>query len=153
MNKTLELYQRLIRMPLGKKIFSLGVSYRAPYFATIRPNIIDLKQGVCSVKMKDRRSVRNHLGSIHAGALCTLSELTGGLAVDVAIPPHLRWIPAQMSVEYVKKARGTLTGVCEFDPAMLVPGEVSVPLEILDETGDVVLKARILFHLSERPAG
>jgi uncharacterized protein (TIGR00369 family) len=153
MSKTLGLYQCLTRIPLGKRIFSMGVTFRAPYFSTIHPRIVDLRPGYCSVKMRDRRSARNHLGSIHAGALCTLSELTGGLAVEVTIPSHLRWIPTEMSVEYVKKARGTLTGVCEFDPQILVPGEVRVPLEIRDGAGDVVLRASILFHLSERPAG
>jgi hypothetical protein len=57
-----------------------------------------------------------------------------------------------MSVEYVKKARGTLTSECKLDPEILVPGDVQVPLEIRDESGDVVLKANILFRLSERPA-
>jgi acyl-coenzyme A thioesterase PaaI-like protein len=153
MNKTLSLYQRLTQFPLGKKIFSMGLTLRVPYFASIRPIIADLKPGYCIVNMKDRRSVRNHIGSINAGAMCTLSELTGGLAVDATILSSLRWIPKGMSVDYVKKARGTITGICKFNPEILVPGDVQLPLEIIDESGDVVLRATILFHISERSKG
>lgn len=150
MNKTLGLYQRLAQYPLGKKIFGMGLTLRAPYFASIHPIIADLKPGYCQVIMKDRRSVRNHIGSIHAGAMCTLSELAGGLAVEATIPEGFRWIPKGMSVDYVKKAKGTITGICKFTPEILVPGDVQLPLELLDESGDVVLRAVILFYISAR---
>jgi acyl-coenzyme A thioesterase PaaI-like protein len=90
------------------------------------------------------------LGSIHAGALCTLSELTGGLAVEATLHSNLRWIPKEMTVQYVKKAKGNLVGQCSIDQTVLVPGDVKVPLEIKDGTGDTVLKAVIVFYISER---
>ena len=77
MRGTLSLYQRLSKFPFGNTIFSWGVSLRAPYFASIHPLIIDLRPGYCRVRIRDRRSIRNHIGSIHAGAMCTLSELVG----------------------------------------------------------------------------
>jgi hypothetical protein len=36
----------------------------------------------------------------------TLSELTGGLAVEASIPSNLRWLPKEMTVNYTKKAAG-----------------------------------------------
>jgi hypothetical protein len=75
----------------------------------------------------------------------------GGLAVEGTITPDLRWIPKEMSVEYIKKARGRIKGICEFDPAIIVPGDIRLPLEIQDQSGDVVLRAGILFYVSERP--
>jgi len=153
MNTTLNMYQRLTRLPLGNILFSRGLALRAPYFASIRPLVVECRPGYCRVRMRDRRSVRNHIGSINAGAMCTLSELTGGLAVDVSIPTNLRWIPKAMSVEYLKKAKGTITGICEFDPDSLVPGDVQLPLELQDEAGDTVLRARISFYISEKPKG
>jgi len=102
------------------------------------------------VGIKDRRSIRNHLGSIHAGALCTLSELTGGLAIEVTLLSNLRWIPRGMTVQYIKKARGNLVGECSVDPSVLTPGDVEVPLEIKDGLGDTVLNAVIVFNISER---
>ena len=150
MNSTMSLYERFARIPLGSIIFSRGLTFRAPYFSTIHPHITDLRPGYCRVTIKDRRSIRNHIGSIHAGALCTLSELAGGLAVEVTLNSCLRWIPREMTVQYIKKARGDLVGECSVDPSVLVPGDVEVPLWIKDGSGDTVLDAVIIFYVSER---
>ena len=150
MSNTLNLFERFTAIPLGSVLFSRALTFRAPYFSTIHPHITDLRPGYCRVGIKDRRSIRNHIGSIHAGALCTLSELTGGLAVEATLKSNLRWIPREMTVQYVKRARGNLVGECFIDPSVLVPGDVEVPLEIQDEEGDTVLKAVIVFYLSDR---
>lgn len=150
MSKTLALYNRISKYPLGKRIFSWGVSYRAPYFSTIHPLITELRPGCCRVEIKERRSIRNHIGTIHAGALCTLSELTGGLAVEASILPDLRWIPKGMKVAYSRKAKGVLRGECSFDPQVLAPGDVDVALEVYDEEGNTVLEATILFYITAR---
>jgi acyl-coenzyme A thioesterase PaaI-like protein len=151
MNKTLNLYKQISKFPLGKHIFSKGLTFRAPFFSTIHPLVSDLGFGFCTVEIKDRRSVRNHLGTINAGAMCTLSELTGGLAVEASIPSNLRWLPKEMTVNYTKKAKGKLIGLCSFDPNILVPGDIKMPIDIKDESGDTVLRATILFYISERP--
>ena len=130
--------------------FSKALAFRAPYFSSIKPLITELRPGHCRVEMKDRRSIRNHIGSINAGAMCTLSELTGGLALESAIPNHLRWIPKEMTVKYSKKATGKLTGICVFDIASLIPGNIKIPFEIRDELAEVVLKTEIVFYISQR---
>lgn len=150
MSGTLTLYERFTRFPLGNTLFSKALSIRAPYFSTIRPRVTDLRSGYCQVEIKDRWSVRNHLGSIHAGALCTLSELTGGLAVEATLPSNLRWIPKEMTVRYIKKAKGKLVGKCSIDPSTLVPGDIKVNIDIKDASGEPVLKAVIVFYISER---
>ena len=150
MSNTLDLYQRFTRWPFGRRIASAALGMRAPYFSTIHPLILELAPGLCRVQIKDRRSVRNHIGTIHAGAMCTLSELVGGLAVDASLPKNLRWIPREMTVRYLKKARGTLTAMCTFDPGILIPGDVPVSLQIMDNSAESVLEASILFYISER---
>ena len=150
MSSPLTLYEQFAKIPLGTLLFSRALSFHAPYFSTIHPHITHLRSGYCRVEIKDRRSIRNHLGTIHAGALCTMSELAGGLAVEATLPLGLRWIPKEMTVQYLKKARGKLVCECSVDPAVLQPGDVRVPLEIKDEAGDTVLSAAIVFYVSER---
>jgi acyl-coenzyme A thioesterase PaaI-like protein len=151
MNKTLKIYRRLSRLPCGKWFFSRALTLRAPYFATIHPRIQELGIGKSRVMIKDRRSIRNLLGTVNAGALCTLSELTGGLAVDASIPGNLRWIPKQMNVVYLKKAKGVLISTCKVDPKTLIPGDVGVNVKIADTSTATVLHARINFYISRRP--
>ena len=151
MNKTLNAYQLLSKYPFGNRIFSKIITFVAPYFSTIKPLIIDLSPGSCTIKMKERRAVRNHIGSVHAIALCNLCELTM-LAVDVSMPSHLRWIAKKMSIQYLKKAKGTLMGKCIFKTDILMRGDVDIPIEIIDEKNDIVAKAAITVYISERPA-
>lgn len=151
MNKSLKLYYQLSRFPYGNRLFSRVLTFKAPYFATIHPKVIDLRAGLCKIEIKDRRSIQNHLGSINAGALCTLSEMTGGLAVDATIPKDLRWIPKKMEVAYLRKARGALVGSCSVDVKTLVPGDAVVTVEIKNTSSETVMRADILFYISQRP--
>ena len=138
------------RYPLGRFLFNKGIGLKSPFFGKIRPHVIDLKPAYCVVEMKDRRGIRNHIGTVNAGAMCSLAELTAGMSVDAAIPESLRWLPKAMSVSYLKKGRGTLTAKCEFDPVALEPGDVTLPLEIKDRENDIVFTAEVTFYISQK---
>ena len=152
MGKTLEIYNRIKNIPGGKRLFSKILTFRGPYFSTIHPRIQELQAGFCKVEIKDRRSIHNHLKSVNAGALCTLSELTGGLAVEASLPENLRWIPKNMTVEYLKKAKGLLISTCSFDPANLVPGDTALQIKVLNSTNELVFQSTINFYISKRKA-
>jgi hypothetical protein len=77
--------------------------------------------------------------------------MTMGIMVDATISPQLRWIPRGMTVQYLKKARGRLSGSSWIDPDLLAPGNQTVPVEIRDISGDVVVRADIELSISRRP--
>jgi len=146
----LERYQRLDRYPGGKFIFAKLVGLSAPFFSKIHPIFVDLKPAYCETKMKDRRSVRNHLGTINAGALCSMAEMTGGLALDTVVDKSMRWIPRTMTVQYVAKAAGTITAVSQFDPSIVVEGDVVIPIIVSNASGETVFTADITFYVSPK---
>jgi len=99
--------------------------------------------------------VTNHIGTVHAIALCNLAEFIGGLACDASIPPSMRWIPKGMTVEYLKKAVGTMraTATPAFAPHAADEGyELPFDVVIEDSQGDAVFKARIAMWVSPRKA-
>ncbi len=150
-NRTLRVFRQLTRVPFGRWIYSRMVDHYAPYTGTIRAVVTDLVPGLCTTEMKDRRGVQNHLKTVHAIALCNLCEMTMGLMVDATIPSDLRWIPREMMVRYLKKARGRLSGRSWIDPGAFSPGDRSVPVEIRDTAGDVVVRADITLSVTRRP--
>jgi hypothetical protein len=77
--------------------------------------------------------------------------MTMGLMVDATIPSHLRWIPKGMNVQYVKKARGKLSGRSWIDPDAFAPEDISIPVEIQDMSGDIVVRADIILSVTRRP--
>jgi uncharacterized protein (TIGR00369 family) len=137
-------WNRLRALPGGKRIFSRLVGTAAPYTGSIGAQVIELERGRSRVQLRDRRSVRNHLRSVHAIALANLAELTGNVAVAYSLPDDARFIVAGMSIDYVKKARGTLTGECQCElPEGNAKVEIEVPVAIRDASGDVVARATL----------
>jgi acyl-coenzyme A thioesterase PaaI-like protein len=139
------------RWPAGEWLFSRAVCFKAPYFATIAPRITRLEPNLCEARIRDRRRVHNHIGTVHAIALCNLAELCAGVMTDASLPRGMRWIPKGMSVRYLAKARGTLTGCArpEFEPRAASEGyELPVLVEVKDAGGETVFDARVLMWLS-----
>lgn len=149
----LSLYRRLSCWPGGRWLFTRAVCFKAPYFASISPRITLLEPGRCEGRLADRRKVRNHIGSVHAIAMCNLAELTAGLMVDASLPADMRWIPKGMDVRYQAKAHGTLKAVAvpELAIAIATAGyELPVRVGITDAAGTEVFFARIAMWVSPR---
>lgn len=132
-------WNRLSSKPGGKWLFSQAVGRFAPYTGSIGARITQLEPGFCQVKLRDRRRVRNHLHSVHAIALCNLGEVSTGLALMNSLPDHMRGILKGISVDFQKKARGTLTSEsrCEV-PTRLERQEQKVTAEIRNSDGETV---------------
>lgn len=151
MNKLLNVYEKCAGLPFGKRIFSKLVCLKAPYFGTIKPVFLKLQPGCCEIRMKNRRAVHNHIRSVHAIAMCCLSELTAGTLLEVSLPPGLRWIPKGMQVAYLKIARTDLTAHCEISTEGLNEiRELPVTVRVEDTHREEVFRAVIDMHITKR---
>ncbi|MFC5743927.1 hotdog fold domain-containing protein [Dyella tabacisoli] len=149
----LSLYRRITRWPGGDWLFSRAVCFRAPYFATIAPRFVALEPGRCEVRMRDRRRVHNHIGTVHAIALCNLAELSAGVMAEATMPAGMRWIPKGMTVEYLHKATGAMHAVATPEAPLLVSDsgqEWPVVVQVADKAGNTVFRARIAMWVSPR---
>jgi acyl-coenzyme A thioesterase PaaI-like protein len=141
-NPIRKLWDGLSRFPGGRTVFSRMVGRAAPYTGSIRAKVVALERGRSEVRMEDRPAVRNHLRCVHAVALANLAELTGNLAVAYALPDDARFIVAGMDLDYVKKARGPITGRCTCPvPVSAARVEYEVPVTLHDASGEVVVRA------------
>ena len=137
-------WDRLQGLPGGKHLFSHLIGRLAPYTGTIGAVVRELGDGHAKVTLADRRAVRNHLSCVHAVALASLVELTGNLALAYSLPDDARFIVAGMSLDYVKKARGTITGECKIPPIESnAKNEYEVPVTLRDSSGDVVVNGSL----------
>lgn len=151
MNQLMRVWQICEKLPFGKIIFSKLVCFKAPYFANIKPRFIELRPGYCEIHFKKRRAVTNHLKSVHAIAMCNVSELAAGSMLEVSIPKNMRWIPKEMTVSYLKMAKTNLKATCEMTAANLVtPQELPMTVHVTDTNGVEVFRAVINMYISEK---
>ncbi len=144
----LRLWAKAQRLPGGTRVFSRLVGRMAPYTGTIGARVLHLESGYARLAMRDRRQVRNHLRCIHAIALINFLEETTGLAMVSRFPTGLRGIVTHIEIDYLHKARGTITAEChapEIDPVS--GGEYTVEADIKDASGQVVARGRALWRL------
>lgn len=129
---------------VGPAAFSQMACAMAPYFSTITPEIAELRPGYAVVTAPFRKEITNHLGTVHAIALCNAAELAGGTMTDVSIPDGARWIPKGMTVEYLAKAKTAIRAVADGgDIDWAIGGDKIVPVDIFDEGGIKVFTAKI----------
>lgn len=147
-------WNRSSALPGGKWLFSRLLGLMAPYTGTIGAVVQVLEPGHCSVILRDRRKVRNHLQSVHAMALCNLGEMVTGLALMNSLPDKTRGILTHLSISYLKKARGLLTATCHCDiPTDNRECENLLTGRIHDANGDLVaeVQARWLIGPEKTP--
>ena len=66
---------------VGTRVFSLVFGQKAPYFSSIRPRFTVLEPDHAELVIPKRRAVHNHIGTVHAIALCNgLEAAMGALA-------------------------------------------------------------------------
>ena len=150
MTTVLTLWQRATAIPvlgagLGKRAFSLGFAAKAPYFRTVRPRFVELRPDYAELVVPDRRGVHNHIGTVHAIALCNGLEAAMGALAEVSIDADKRWIPKGMDVAYTAKATGDVTCIAETDRAQWTGGDPDVGVRVRGVLADdtVVIEGTI----------
>jgi acyl-coenzyme A thioesterase PaaI-like protein len=146
MTSTYRLYQRLTARPLGRQLFGLGFMLRAPYFATVQPQIVQMAPNRGVVRIRKWRGVQNHLGTIHAIAVANGMEAAMGLLAEASVQPGTRWIPKGIQLDYIAKVPSAVECVAETDPQdwdRPTPHEVRVRVTGRLADGTVVVKGVI----------
>jgi acyl-coenzyme A thioesterase PaaI-like protein len=158
MVNVLALHHAAQRVPLvGDRLFSFAFAQVAPYFWSIRPRFTVIEPNHAEVVIPKRRGVQNHLGTVHAIALCNGLEAAMGVLAEASIPSDKRWIPKGMEVSYTAKATSDIT--CHADTEApdwtSVPdagGEVLVRVRGVRDDGTVVIEGVIRLWVTTKPA-
>ena len=152
MSNVLKQWQRLKDKPFGRWLFTKIVCWQAPYFGSIHPRIESLEAGRMVVRIKQRRSVQNHIRTIHAIALCNGAELAAGVGIEATIRAEWRWIPKTMTVRYLAKA----TREARLESTITLPDDIGtghdcvIPVVATNPDGVRVFEADITMWVTPR---
>ena len=149
MPSILTLWNTLSALPQGDRLFSFAFSRKAPYFGSIHPRFTVIEPNHAELVIPNRRSVHNHIGTVHAIALCNGLEAAMGALAEVSIPADKRWIPKGMTVAYTAKATSDITCIAETDAAQWT-GDIQgsgtdLPVRVrgVRDDGEVVIEGTI----------
>ena len=152
MPSVLTLWKTLDRLPRGDRLFAFAFARKAPYFATIRPRFTVIEPNRAELVIPKRRRVHNHLGTVHAIALCTGLEAAMGALAEATIPADKRWIPKGMTVAYTAKATSDITCIAETDAAQWTSDAPDLPVRVrgVRDDGQVVVEGEIRLWVTEK---
>ena len=146
MSQVLDLWRKTSGIPVvGARAFSFAFAQKAPYFATIRPRFTVVEPNRAELVIHKRRRVHNHIGTVHAIALCNGLEAAMGALAESTIPRGMRWIPKGMEVAYTAKADSDITCIAETDPEQWTSGDPDLPVRVrgVRRDGTVVVEGTI----------
>ena len=128
--------------------------FRAPYFASISPRVEVLEVGRCEATLRHRRKVQNHIGTVHAIALCNGLEAAMGALAEASIPSDKRWIPKGMDISYTAKADSDVRCIAETDPEQWESDDPDLPVRVkgVRRDGTVVIEGVIKLWVTPKPA-
>lgn len=121
---------RLLDYALGSTIKFVGT-------AGLHCEKLTQKQAIFT--LKNRKKVRNHIGTIHAAATSLVAETASGLVLGMNIPDDKVPVLKTMHVDYVKRSTGALTAVAKISEQQVEQlhlqdkGEMNVLVTVTDD--------------------
>ena len=149
----LTMYRQVTRLPQGHRVFSRLFTLKAPYFGTVRPRFVELRPNYAELTIRKRRSVHNHIGTVHVIAICNGLEAAMGALAESTIPKNKRWIPKGMDISYTAKATTDITCIAETDPEQWTSGDPDLHVRVRGERtdGEVVITGVIKLWVTPKP--
>ena len=150
-SQVLGLWERLRGVPGGEVLFSWGFTWKAPYFRSVRPRFLQVERDFAALRLPKRRAVLNHIGTVHAIAVCNGLEAAMGALAEATVPAGRRWLPKGMEVSYLAKATSDLVCSAETDPDSWTSGpDVPVRVKATRDDGTVVVEGVIHLWVTDK---
>jgi acyl-coenzyme A thioesterase PaaI-like protein len=142
---------RVERLPGPIRTFarSFAIGRVIPFVGTAGLCIEQLDRERCTIALRNRRKVQNHIGGVHATATALLAETATGMVVGMHLPDGKLPLLKRLDIQYLKRAQGAVRAeawLLAEDIARMQGderGEVMVPVTVTDEAGTVTVECAI----------
>lgn len=139
--------RNLVEIPGGKAILNRMIGITAPFSGKIGAQVNEVAEGSITCTLPDRRGVRNHVGSIHAGALATFADTVAALTVLYTLPKGSKPVNVNLDIHYKRIAKGPITGEAQWSLPDAGDTKLEVPVILKDQSGTVVAEAMTYWKL------
>lgn len=145
---TLSDWQKRSTSRFGRWLFTRALCRRAPYFASIKPQFLELRPAVCVVLMPRQNSVAGPGATVHALAIANLCELAASTVTEITLPGTMSWHSRGMTIEYLRRAESDITATARLNKTEWGEAQnVAVPVTAVDRNGTEVARAVITMRV------
>tara|TARA_R110002072_G_scaffold57188_3_gene147265 strand:- start:8420 stop:8911 length:492 start_codon:yes stop_codon:yes gene_type:complete len=142
-NKLNKIVSNINALPvfLRSKALSTFFGKMVKFTGTAGTIIEELNEQKAVIKLKNKKSVQNHIGSVHAVASILIAESASGYVVGMNIPDSSIPVIKTIKADYVKRAKGDMKAVASLTKAQISAmqtqekGETSVKVTVTDAEG------------------
>ncbi|MEG3767418.1 DUF4442 domain-containing protein [Alteromonas sp. 14N.309.X.WAT.G.H12] len=132
--------QKANRYPgfISRMLLTHMFRYKVKLAGTAKLDILSSDLSSVVFRVKNRKRVQNHIGSVHAATMALLAESASGFVVGVNLPGDKLPLIKYMNLQYVKRAQGDMTAKAHLTEEQIAlmqsaeKGEVLVPVTVTD---------------------
>lgn len=136
---------RISRLPAWLQNPATNFAFRraVPFVGTSRVHYEKVSAQEWIAHVPNKRSVQNHLGQVHAGAMMVLAESVAVTMMGMNLPPDRLPLVKQLEARFIRRSSGRIRAVARLTDEQLrriqtePKGEVVIEVDIRDETGEV----------------
>lgn len=152
-NQISRLVHKLDKLPprLRQKAQTLMLGTMVPFLGTAGVEFEEVSEDRVVVRIKNRRKAQNHIKGVHAAAMALLAETATGFALGIHLPDDKLPLIKSMKVDYQKRSTGDMRAVATLRPEQVAAirsedkGQVTVPVEIRDESGEEPIACEMIW--------
>jgi acyl-CoA thioesterase len=121
---------------------------RSPYYQLLGIEIVKMRKGVSTLRMRFRKELTHALGMMHGGAIASLADSAVAMALITLVDPSDRITTIEFKVNFVAPVEeGKLTAQAKIlhRGVKTAVGDV----EVLNEKGDLVAKVIATYSIKK----
>lgn len=123
---------------------------------TAKVEVSKLTKTESEFRLKNRKKVQNHIGTVHAAGMALIAETATGMVVGMNVPDDKVPVIKTLKVDFLKRAKGDLMAKAHLteeqinDILTLEKGEVEVAVSVTDDEGKEPIGCQMVWAWTPR---
>jgi uncharacterized protein (TIGR00369 family) len=137
------------------------LDHHFPFTRFIGLQVKEIEPGKMQLRLPFAPDVQNHIGTVYAGAIFSLAEIAGGVALLLAFDPaKYLMVARRLEIDYLRPARtdlfctphlsGDLAAETHAVVAELGKADLPLTIEVVDTEGEIVSQVAAIYHVRQQ---
>lgn len=137
-------FAQIAEMPAEMQMQATNMALRmaVPFLETAQVTFEKVDEQEWIAYVPNEAGLRNHLGQVHAGVMITVAESVAVTMMGLSLPEERLPLVKSINAQFVRRSSGQIRAIARLTEAQLhqvktePKGEISIEVEVRDETGE-----------------